>query len=272
MKIYLLIFIFLKPVLSDKFNTIDISVKLAESAYCVDTVNTWDCYSCEPDNSLEYVINEYGNNILLGYNDVIKSMFVSYRGSSDLENWIYNAMFQFSYPYNNYPNIGIESGFMKQFTNTHYDVFNKLSLISKKYNNKNLLITGHSLGAALASILAFEIKIIHQDIYNIYDLVTFGSPRVGNKYFSDMFIEYNIPSTRITHYYDIVPHIPQEFLSYQHIYGEIWYNEDNSNYKICQDQLAEDDTCSNSCAPYRCTSTSDHLNYLNVSMGIEGDC
>ena len=79
--------------------------------------------------------------------------------------------------------------------------------------------------------------------------------------------KYNYISYRVTHYYDIVPHIPEEFMGYSHISNEIWYNEINSIYNICNDNVNEDSKCSNSCAPTKCTSTSDHLYYLNISMG-----
>ena len=76
----------------------------------------------------------------------------------------------------------------------------------------------------------------------------------------------------MTHHNDIVPHVPEEFLKYQHIYNEVWYNENNSQYTICHDESNEDPFCSNSCAPTKCTSTTDHLNYLNISMGNDGLC
>ena len=104
-------------------------------------------------------------------------------------------------------------------------------------------------------------------------LITFGSPRVGNEYFVSIFNEYSIYCNRITHYYDMVPHIPQEFLNYVHVSQEIWYNEENSDYNVCNDKdNREDPYCSDSCSPIHCTSTSDHMKYLNISMGSEGDC
>ena len=66
----------------------------------------------------------------------------------------------------------------------------------------------------------------------------------------------------------MVQHIPQEFTGYRHISNEIWYNEYNSQYRVCNDyDNVEDKYCSNSCSPLNCTSTTDHLNYLNISMG-----
>ena len=101
-------------------------------------------------------------------------------------------------------------------------------------------------------------------------VINFGSPRVGNPEFVASFNQYasSIIHYRITHHYDIVPHVPEELLGYLHISNEVWYNEDNTKYKTCSDSNGEEDkTCSDSCSPTHCTSTSDHLNYLNVTMG-----
>ena len=98
---------------------------------------------------------------------------------------------------------------------------------------------------------------------------------MGNPEFVKMFRKFNINSIRVTHYYDIVPHLPQERFGYQHIPSEIWYNEDNTKFIKCNDtdlNSDEDDNCSNSCYPIHCTSVDDHMNYVNVNMGIDGDC
>ena len=88
-----------------------------------------------------------------------------------------------------------------------------------------------------------------------------------------MFETYNINSIRVTHYYDMVPHVPEEFLGYRHISQEVWYNEPNTEYTLCDDENgSEDDNCSNSCSPTKCTSTSDHLDYLQIKMGEGGYC
>jgi hypothetical protein len=36
----------------------------------------------------------------------------------------------------------------------------------------------------------------------------------------------------VVHYYDIVPHMPQELLGYHHVTTEVWYNEASSSYKV----------------------------------------
>ena len=66
--------------------------------------------------------------------------------------------------------------------------------------------------------------------------------------------------------------VNKELMGFLHLPNEVWYNENNSDYKICDDVNSEDNQCSNSCSPTKCTSTSDHLNYLNISMGNDGLC
>ena len=118
-----------------------------------------------------------------------------------------------------------------------------------------------------------DFDILYNELpYVISQHITFGSPRVGNDIFFEYFKTYGIYSKRITHHYDIVPHVPEEFLGYEHVNNEIWYDETNEHFSICDDYMHEDPLCSNSCAPTKCTSTSDHLNYLNISMGNDGLC
>ena len=127
-------------------------------------------------------------------------------------------------------------------------------------------MTGHSSGAAEATLMAFNLDIDYLQNYRIYSLVTFGSPRVGNLEFINFLGNYNFISYRVTHYFDIVPHLPQESLGYSHIPQEVWFNEDNTKYKLCNDRYKEDNKCSNSCYPLSCDSISDHMYYLNLTF------
>ena len=169
-------------------------------------------------------------------------------------------------PYTN-QSIKIEKGFYKAYNFIKPQLIENLGIMRNKYKTKQLLITGHSLGAAMATLMTYDILTLFTE-YEVKYLVNFGSPRVGNLDFVDSYNSYNITSYRITHHYDMIPHLPEELFDYLHIPNEIWYNEQNNEYKICDDSNnKEDNTCSNSCAPLHCTSTSDHMNYLNVSMG-----
>jgi hypothetical protein len=99
-----------------------------------------------------------------------------------------------------------------------------------------------------------------------------GSPRVGNLEFYDSHSTLMKAGShahfRVTHYHDMVPHVPPLALRFHHVAQEIFYNEENSAFKLC-DGSGEDDSCSNSCGPVSCTSIDDHLNYIGIPLGSD---
>jgi len=273
MIILILFFLMVQSLFANEYNEMlaKTALNISQSTYCLDTTSTWECATCSSDNEYQRLIKQDNELIIIGYNTIYKTIFASFRGSANIQNWIDNIHVSQIQPYNN-TDISVEKGFYNLFTNLKDDVIKEINNVSTEYKTNNLLITGHSLGGALSTLLAFELLYVENTNMNI-KLITFGSPRVGNKKFVSFFNDFSIYSNRITHYYDMVPHIPQEFLKYVHISQEIWYNEENSQYKLCNDQdNNEDPTCSDSCSPMHCTSTSDHMKYLNISMGTEGDC
>lgn len=236
-----------------------IAVNLSQAAYC--EFSSWSCATCDETNTLETIIESQGNRVLLGYNTHLKALFVSFRGSSNIQNWIDDIQIRKIYPYDD-TNIAVEKGFYKGYQNIQSEVLDTLETIKSKYNTTKILLTGHSYGGTQATLMAF-------DILDTYDLLlyTYGSPRVGNKYFVNYF-KMSSSIYRITHYYDVVPHLPPESFEFLHIPHEVWYNEENTRYILCNDDFSsEDQACSDSCAPTHCTSTSDHLNYMGIPMG-----
>jgi hypothetical protein len=267
---YALFFIFTYAVAIDLEDITNVSVNIAQSSYCVDSTLNWNCHTCYDSNILSNVIEKNGEQVIFGYNTDYKALFIAFRGSSNIQNWLDNIQFSHIQPYDD-QTISVEKGFYNLFSSLKPTIYNTLLPLSEKYG-KDIIVTGHSLGGALATLFAFDNEYNDME-YNILSIVTFGSPRVGNHDFVTKFNEYNVYSKRITHYRDIVPHVPQNMLGYYHIPNEIWYNEDNTNYSECNDTtypFAEDSTCSDSCAPTHCTSTSDHTYYLNVTMGSSG--
>jgi predicted lipase len=278
---YSLFFIFLaiKPVFSEyDVNKTKQMLYLAQTSYCPKVTPTnWDCTYCENSVILEKVIEHNGAKALVGYHSDYDALFVAFRGSENIENWLNNIKIDFVYPYYFYDNIlidwstvGIEEGFYITYQDLEKDIIKTLTTLKDKYKTTTIYTTGHSLGA-ISTILAFEIFYFYPEFVVELD-ATFGSPRIGNQEFVDAFKLTNTDTVRVTHYYDMVPHVPQELLNYKHVPNEVWYNEENTNYKICDDLEDEDDSCSNSCAPLHCDSTSDHMTYIGVNMGSEGDC
>ena len=75
----------------------------------------------------------------------------------------------------------------------------------------SVAVTGHSLGAALAVLSAAHLQ--SQEGINVDYLYTFGLPRVGDSAFSSWFNSIIPQAIHVTHYHDIVPHVPPEVKS-----------------------------------------------------------
>jgi hypothetical protein len=131
-----------------------------------------------------------------------KTKVVVFRGSDEFIDWIANLFIaKRVVPYGNYKSkIRVHSGWIetyKQIRNLVHD---------QVLNFDNVIITGQSLGASLATLCAVDIQ------YNFPNkniaCVPFGSPKVGNKAFTDSF-DKRVPDTyRFVHGRDLIPLLP----------------------------------------------------------------
>ena len=87
--------------------------------------------------------------------------------------------------------------------------------LGKKVTTKKLVITGHSLGAAMATICTSRFHALgaNQVLY------TYGCPRTGNKEWGEQFKD--IEAYRFVNNNDIVPQVPP--FGYYHHIGELYY-------------------------------------------------
>lgn len=94
--------------------------------------------------------------------------------------------------------------------------------------NRKVIIAGHSLGGALAQLLAYRLALKNYKVSGVY---TYGSPRVGNSDFKEA---YNSRLANKTFLHinneDAVPTIPLEILGFTHL-GNIERKFDR-NHKI----------------------------------------
>ena len=127
-----------------------------------------------------------------------------------------------------------------------------------------LVITGHSLGAALAVLLTLEVQHTLGASFPV-ELWAYGLPRVGNKAFADYLFSSTAILYRVTNKKDIIPHTPPQWFGFRHPPLEMWVQPDNV-VKQC-DGSGEDPTCSDGICKVFC-SISDHLSYFGLPMGI----
>ncbi len=140
------------------------------------------------------------------------ALSVTFRGTDSLTNWVHNFMAAMrSVPYNEVnPEIRVHSGFLETYRSVREQI---LSLVPQ--GDCRILITGHSLGAALAVLCAVDIvwHFPHKDV----EVYLFGCPRVGNKAFAKSYDKRVFKTLRVTCGNDVVAKLPPTLLGYRHV-------------------------------------------------------
>jgi triacylglycerol lipase len=143
---------------------------------------------------------------LMGQNKASGIAFVSFRGTSDVADWLADLD---TVP-ENYRPIGgfgqVHDGFQDVYETVHTSIAANLATASAGCDQ--ILVTGHSLGAALAVLAAPDI--LRNMPPNTIEprLITFAGPRVGLSDFVDAFNANIERCYRVVNFLDIVPLVP----------------------------------------------------------------
>lgn len=122
----------------------------------------------------------------------------------------------------------------------YYAVKSKLKSLLKEHKNAKFVVTGHSLGGALA-ILFPTVLVLHEEreiMQRLLGVYTFGQPRVGNRElgrFMEAHLDYPVPKYfRVVYCNDLVPRLPYDdktFL-YKH-FGVCLYYDSLYIERVC---------------------------------------
>lgn len=135
-------------------------------------------------------------------------VLIAFRGTQHEKEWLED--FDCFLVPNLYGQGLVHQGFQLQYTALRKSL---LSLMRWRPGGK-LLITGHSLGAALAVLAAVDLSQQSQCTPRVY---TFAGPRVGTPAFSDWFDQFVPDCFRICNLWDIVTHLPSQILGLKHV-------------------------------------------------------
>jgi hypothetical protein len=195
------------------------------------------------------------------------------RGSNNIDNWIMNFVFplkDMSFG-DQCPDCKGVTGWLTVWHEIEPKVMSTLSDLGCVPGSSlgNLLVTGHSLGAGVATLGMFHLQ---RKGYNVVQSYNFESPRVGNQAWSAAFqtaFGRDVPVFRVTHSSDVVVRVPPQLemleirgstlsFDYKHVASEVFFPGEDSNTKvICE--TAEDKRCADreSWLPSLLTSISD---------------
>ncbi|EAR84464.2 lipase family protein (macronuclear) [Tetrahymena thermophila SB210] len=199
-----------------------------------------------------------------GYNPIKHQIIIAIRGTANLNNWITNLK-AFPVDFPDCDGCQIHMGFRDHAQSIQNHINQCVKNILEKYVDANVIITGHSLGGAIATLISVEVLKYLQP-KNQISLYTFGAPKIGNQNFVEYLNQIIPNSYRIVNYYDAVPHLPfKQILDFRHHGYEIWMTNPNSinQFKVCQH---EDEQCSSQVSLLN-FSVQNHISYFGIYTG-----
>ncbi|KAF1930394.1 alpha/beta-hydrolase [Didymella exigua CBS 183.55] len=212
--------------------------------------------------------------------DNAKELILSLPGTSSVQDFLTDFVF---IPLDQTTAAGctdcrVHGGFYVAWRSIADQVTTALADLRAKNPGYSIVITGHSLGGALATLAYTDLKAVDVPVKIAY---TMGSPRVGNPAYANFVDRLSGASDsnlgtmiRITHNTDGVPGLPSQAMGFQHSRTEI-YELDNAAGKQslettfrCYGQEAPD--CNKATATGFINQ--DHLVYTGIQMTNGAEC
>ncbi|XP_077240534.1 putative feruloyl esterase A isoform X2 [Tasmannia lanceolata] len=269
----------------------NILVEYASAVYMSDltALVTWTCSRCNDMTKgfemIELIVDVQSClQAFVGVDQDLNAIIIAFRGTQEhsIQNWIEDLFWkQLDLNYPGMPDAMVHHGFYSAYHNTTVrpGVLQAVERAKKLYGDIGIMITGHSMGGAMASFCALDLTVNHGE-QNV-EVITFGQPRIGNSAFATYFSE-QVPNTiRVTNNHDMVPHLPPYYTcfpqkTYHHFPTEVWLHDIGLGTlvyaveKVCDDS-GEDPSCSRS---VKGNSISDHLVYFGVELQADtwGSC
>ena len=123
------------------------------------------------------------------------------------------------------PCCAAHHGFWESWLGQRKPVLHILTRLHAQNPDYRIAIVGHSLGGAIATLAAGDIRTLGTWWSDNVELYTYGSPRVGNtatvRFLSQQSTNGN-KSYRVTATHDPIPRVPFTSLGYQHTSPEYW--------------------------------------------------
>ncbi|KAH9940517.1 alpha/beta-hydrolase [Epithele typhae] len=167
--------------------------------------------------------------------------------------------------------VKIHDGFQDAQERTAGDVLNTVLSALASTGVKKVLVTGHSLGAAIATIDGMMLRMQLDESIAVTTTV-FGLPRVGNQAWADL-----VDSTLgdnfkfVTNQNDPVPQVPPHLLDYQHPSNEIHITAVDASGQTATAQACpgqENENCVESLSLINAKKINHNGPYFaNISMG-----
>ena len=157
--------------------------------------------------------------------DTTRSLTVlAFRGSKSVRNFLADADFP-QVPTDICAGCTADQGFWDSWLEARSGILATLMATHARYPSSSVVVTGHSLGAAIAEIATAEIKKLGTPV----DLYNFGSPRVSSETLASFVMNQGSGNIyRVTHIDDPVPRLPPTALGFVHLAPEYYITSGNN--------------------------------------------
>ncbi|KAK6821401.1 hypothetical protein PG987_015801 [Apiospora arundinis] len=179
---------------------------------CVPEIQAHDTHVV---TTLEGTERETGGYIAL--DNTAQRIVVAFHGTRNVEDWITNLKAGLV-DSDLCADCKVHDGFQETWKDIEQTVVSVVTGLHSVHPGYTIATTGHSLGAALATLSAAHLRQKGLAV----DAYLYGSPRVGNPEFAEFVNGQPGHSFRITHWDDPVPRLPGHLLGYAHIDTEFW--------------------------------------------------
>jgi triacylglycerol lipase len=166
-------------------------------------------------------------------------IFLVFRGSEDQTDWLNNVQFrQKTYPYGDESSTDVR--FHRGFMTAYFGVRDRVTEIIKEFPQVELVVTGHSLGGALATVAALDLQYnITQHTQQPLSVYTFGAPRVGNAALIESFQRRVVNSYRYVYGRDLVTALPRWWQGYRHVPAQLNLGKSGFTWKFFTRRLKD---------------------------------
>ena len=139
--------------------------------------------------------------LIIAKDDLI---YISFQGTQSTLDWIYNFWLDLK----GINNVGhYHTGFMNVSEKSFLTLETHLLTLLEQRPHAKVVLTGHSLGGAMATMYAFILNQKHSNV-DIHSVITFGQPRCGDKSFSEYLNSLNLDYKRFINDGDYIADVP----------------------------------------------------------------